>query len=264
MFRRKPLQSEVFWVNSDFKHPNKCTFLFFPPYVPLQQISSVHFFCNLVFYLQISDASIEETDSSFFFFSFFIQTRSFDSYFVVFQSPSWGMAAPPRPTACIPSCTSTLAPLRSRRCGGHTVSSAAPSGPSWPCPATAAAWVRRILSQTKAHAPSGRKWVVGEQMASGNREETCHDPEIPLLPPHICTYTLGRATPRRSHAPASARPVFIDPSESRMRESLKCDSCVSWSSQTAAMSLILKAAGEMLWFMKSISNSWWHNDLVTG
>lgn len=58
------------------------------------------------------------------------------------------MDAPPRPTACTPSCTSTPAPSRSPPSAGRTVSSAAPWGPSWRYRATAAAWVRLARSHT--------------------------------------------------------------------------------------------------------------------
>lgn len=96
----------------------------------------------------------------------------------VFQSPSWGTAAPPPPIACTPSCTSTPAPSRSPRSAGPTASSVAPWAPSWQCHATAVAWVRLAHSHTHTH---GRKWVVGEQMASRNKQETCHGPDTSIL-----------------------------------------------------------------------------------
>lgn len=170
-FRSKPHQQSdllvlcwsFFWVYSHFKHPIKCCQAPTPPR-RMSPLKLIHTFVVTLCLTCRCDASVGGFSFSF----IFTKTRSFDSYFVVFQSPSWGMAAPPPPTACIPSCTSTLAPLRSHRCGGLTVSSVAPLGPSWPCHATAAAWVRHILSQTK-HMP---KWKeVSRRRADGIREQ---------------------------------------------------------------------------------------------
>lgn len=82
----------------------------------------------------------------------FPKTRNDDSRcVVVFQSPSWGTAAPPPPIACTPSCTSTPAPSRSPHSAGPTASSVAPWAPSWQCHATAVGWVRLTHLHIRTH-----------------------------------------------------------------------------------------------------------------
>lgn len=60
---------------------------------------------------------------------------------------------------------------------------------------------------TLVHAHThGRKCVVGEQMAPGNKEETCHGPEISVLLLRFAKTLLARVTGCLSHETASLAP----------------------------------------------------------
>lgn len=101
----------------------------------------------------------------------FQKTKNDGSHcFVVFQSPSWGTAAPPPPIACTPSCTSTLAPSRSPPSAGHTASLAAPWGPSWQCHAMAVVWVRHTHTHMFTHLHTRKE--VSSRRADGIQEQT--------------------------------------------------------------------------------------------
>lgn len=97
------------------------------------------------------------------------EIRHPDTSFVVFQSPSWGMAAPPPPTACTPFCTSTPVPSRSRPCAGRTASSEALWGLSWWCRAMAAAWVRTQHTHTRMEVSDRKADAIQEQTGNVSR-----------------------------------------------------------------------------------------------
>lgn len=107
------------------------------------------------------------------------------------------MDAPPPPTACTPSCTSTPARSRSPPSAGRTVSLAAPWGPSWRYRATVAAWVRLAHSYTYGREGS-------ELSRKPSKQETCHNSDISILLTH-----QRRNTHTHTHTGASPNPVSV-------------------------------------------------------
>lgn len=188
----------------------------------------------------------------------FHRTRDDNSRFVMFQSPSWGTAAPPPHIACTPFCTSTPAPSRSPPSAGRTASLVALWDPSWQCHAMAVAWVRHTHVCTFTHR---RKWVVGEQMASRNKQEIRHNPDMSILP-------LVLTNPSGSFALRPQQACFC-PTDSWTGDSVKHGSvsCINWFITLGPYQRVWSRGleGKTMWgwfraaadFMLGAEEQWW-------